>query len=249
MFIWNYQNNFSKQINIEIKTDGVNYNKLKEKTISVAIAGFALMHLQFRLEVYDAGIFAIGCAGLTFLSEKYIRHSFKEIKWFDSSLINFEKIKQVIHENMRVMIITGCISRFSKTPIIQEVARQIKKGNWIIICKATILAPIVEEIIFRGFLKERIEDVLYLISKHIYPIDTEVQSNIVNISQAIIFGSLHMNSKQTSEDNRIIFISTTLFGFVEGKIKDNYHGTLIPSICLHMINNTSATARLLIFGS
>jgi membrane protease YdiL (CAAX protease family) len=228
----------------------VNYSKTIEKTMSVAIAIFAFSTLQWGIPLAGAGACALGCASVTFFSEIFIRPSSSptEGRWFDYKNVNFQKLKSLGIQLCIKQIAVGIIfTALGVTPF-QHVAKLIATRNIRIIFLATLVAPITEEILFRGFLKERIEDVLYFTHRYVCSIKGETRDLISHLAQAVIFGAGHVTSAQTRLANTVIFAGTTLVGLVCSFIKDKYKDSLIPSISVHAMLNSSNVLRILVFG-
>lgn len=228
----------------------VNYSKTIEKTIAVGFAIFAFSTLQWGIPLAGAGAYALGCAGVTFFSEILIRPSSSptEKRWLDYTHVDFQELKSFGKILCIKQIAVGIIlTAFGITPF-QHVAKLIVAGNIRIILLATLVAPITEEILFRGFLKERTEDILYFTHRYFYPISSETQKLISNLVQAIIFGAVHMTSTQKRLANLVIFVATGAIGLLSSYVKDKNKGSLIPSISYHAMLNSSGVLRLLAFG-
>lgn len=93
-------------------------------------------------------------------------------------------------------------------------ASNIAKMNYFFL-KAYILAPIIEEYVFRG----KLQGLLKTKIKNIY---------IVILIQALFFGLQHDYAFQK--------LYATIFGIISGVIKEKYQ-TLIPSTMLHIFSN------------
>lgn len=102
---------------------------------------------------------------------------------------------------------------------------------------ATVIAPIVEEILFRGFFTEWLEVGCDLVARHIYAISKESQHHISNFAQAIVFGAGHMISKNKTE-NALIFAVTGILGVTQGQWKRVEEGSLLFPIQQHIKVNT-----------
>lgn len=100
----------------------------------------------------------------------------------------------------------------------------------------TVIAPIVEEILFRGFLKEWLEGGCDLINRHIYATSQESQHHISNFAQAIVFGAIHMMSKNKIE-NALLFASLGIMGVIQGQWKRYEEGSLLTPIKQHIKQN------------
>lgn len=147
----------------------------------------------------------------------------------------------------KAQLIWGVIFTALAVPPAQVIGKLIQSRNWHTIVLATLVAPITEEILFRGFLQERLEDTAYLFSRFIHPLSDNVQNRISNFGQAIIFGYVHMHKAQTKLANTLIFALTGGIGLLMSSFKGR-RDNLITPILAHSANNTSFCLRLLAFG-
>lgn len=114
-----------------------------------------------------------------------------------------------------------------------------------IIFRVTIVAPVIEEVIFRGFLQEKIRDIQVICFGS--NADSPMQSTARVILQAAVFSVCHYDVLQGAS-NIPILLGTFGAGFCMGEYKEMYH-SLLPSMSLHwMINSVVATRVLLVGG-
>lgn len=106
-----------------------------------------------------------------------------------------------------------------------QLMEQLSQSNLVLVISAVIMAPIFEEIVFRGIIQKG------LINRGTKPI------NAIWIS-AIVFGLVHANPWQ--------FVGAVLLGYVMGLVYYKTKSLLMP-ILLHAFNN-GISALLLIFG-
>lgn len=219
------------------------------KVASIALATLAFYTLQWRHSIASAGLIALTLSSVTWLSETYLRQasSFPTTtpNWFNTKSFRGPDLLRLFTLIFCSHMILGLARNPSSDK--QYVQQLILKREPRILFLAVISAPICEEILFRGFLKERLEDACYLFSKFITPLSNETVQWISNIGQAIIFGYGHMHEKQTRFINAAVFILTSLSGFLDGWTK-YVESTLISPIAIHMMNNSSLTASLLFFN-
>jgi hypothetical protein len=109
-----------------------------------------------------------------------------------------------------------------------------------------VVAPIVEETIFRGFLQEKIRDIqCCVIGKKA---DSVFQRTLRAGLQAIAFSSQHYHPSQ-GLFNIVVLISTGISGYLFGIEKEktrNHH--LWRSTAMHAHVNSASTARTCLFG-
>lgn len=221
------------------------------KTASVAIAAFVFMAVQMRSSIGKACAIAGTLSTLTWLSEHYLRqdpsYPRSVSNWFHTQHVHSEDLIKFFCFTLCANLIAGIVLSLLNISIGQHVQELIKKRELRILIIACIVAPVCEEILFRGFLKERIEDACTLFSKSVRPLSDDSVMQVSRLGQSLIFGYVHMNSMQTRKANAIIFLATALFGYGWGEIKE-HASTLVIPICFHSAVNTSVTVRLLLLG-
>lgn len=221
------------------------------KIASIAIATFALFSAQLRFSLAFASMMTATFTSLTALSEYFLRRNstipIAGSNWFSTERVSGKKLLTDFCIILSINLIAGLIFSFLNISIGQYAQELIKKRDLRTLLIAPIIAPICEEILFRGFLKERLEDGCTLFSRFIKPISDDTNKLLSNVGQAILFGIGHMNALQTRAMNVFIFCATSLVGFIAGYKKD-LSSSLIPPICTHMSINTGVTTRLLIFN-
>lgn len=233
-----------------------------EKTTAVAVACILLFGAQLALPMATVAHIAFSCSVITFISEKYLRTENEQNSWFNIHTVNVQAVVGQIAIMLTIQTIAGIVLTLLNIAPPQTVAQLIAQRDIRIIVLATLVAPLAEEIFFRGFVMERIEDSITLFNRHVYTIyppcvvldDQEShirsqirQSEICHLGQAIIFGAIHMRSSQTKWANAFIFGVTTWFGIVFSKVKE-CTGALIHPIIAHSIHNGSMVYRLVLFG-
>lgn len=221
------------------------------KVASVAIATFVFFSFQLRFSLAFAGMMTATFISLTVLSEYFLRRnsSFPTSgsNWFNSDHVSWKSLLKNFCFILSINLIAGFVFSLFNISIGQHVQDLIKKPNLRILLLATIVGPLCEEIIFRGFLKERLEDGCTLFSKFVKPLSDHSVELVSNVGQALIFGIGHMNDMQTRATNVFIFSATSLLGFTLGVFKD-LQSSLISPICTHISINTAVTTRLLVFN-
>lgn len=106
-----------------------------------------------------------------------------------------------------------------------------------------IFGPVAEEIVFRGFVQERIEDVQ--IHMRGGAPDLEGEKNTRILLQALLFGLAHYSRPQGSS-NPFIILATASMGYAFGRLKED-HG-IHASMMYHAAANSLITARVFIAG-
>ncbi len=225
-------------------------SETQEKTLAVALASFAFLTLQFGLSSLTAGYYALSLAAVTLLSQETLRNGSTSLeckRWFDLSKLNTEDLKDFgIHVSVTALF-TGIFFNAAKIGPIQEIGAFLASGNPYFFLLAIVIAPITEEILFRGFLRERVEDTLFLTNRYIFSVSASTQKKIAHIAQALLFGAVHLQFKSIQTD-LFIFAITSNIGYKLMKIEDEA-GTIYQSICTHSLVNAINTLRLLCFGA
>lgn len=109
-----------------------------------------------------------------------------------------------------------------------------------LIFRICVVAPIIEEIIFRGFLQEKVRNIQVMLFG---PRDTEAQKTFRIGLQAFVFGVCHLHPAQGAL-NVVIFLFTSILGKRCGELKEKT-STLWTPMALHAHNNFSATALII----
>lgn len=220
------------------------------KIISVAVATSAFFILQMTGNVAFGCGMALTASTLTLFSEKVIRPLKPECtssNWINTEIdkaeLNDFVYNRLVYGTLFITIIYGCI--FSP---VQAVVLDIQAMHLKTILLATIIAPLSEEILFRGFLQERIEDILIVINHFVIEIKSEKIKQLASQTSNLFFGALHITGNQvTSLANKIlVFAGTTLLGKIFSDMKNQNNGSLLPSIAAHMAQNTAITCGVIL---
>lgn len=235
----------------DVKVPPLSKTGILLKVATVALAAIAFFTIQQRQSLGTACAIAGTMSTLTGLSEYYLRQdpSFPRSasNWFNTQSLHGKELVVFFCGALCANLIAGIIFSFMNISIGQHVQELIKKRDLRILLIATVIAPFCEEILFRGFLKERIEDACALFSRFVKPLSDDFVEQVSHLGQSLIFGYAHIHPMQTLRANILIFFNTSLIGFSLGSVKD-YCSTLVSPICIHMTINTTVTARLLLFG-
>ncbi len=114
-----------------------------------------------------------------------------------------------------------------------------------IFLRITYVAPLIEEIIFRGFLQEKIRDVQAILFKD--KEETTISKIIRVVIQALVFSLCHFHPLQGLA-NIPILIGTFIFGFYMGLNKEK-EKTLWTSMTIHGSVNTVVCLRVILIGA
>lgn len=234
--------------NIAGKINSVLHDPLTVKTVAVAAATLVFISVQFSYSVSLGGCLALATSSLTILSEKFIRPldiNYKSTNWINTEISDYKKAELKLEARFRLVllpIVVACLYGFIFLPA-QGVMLAIQSFHLRTIILAILVAPISEEILFRGFLQERIEDAALLANRYIIKINAEDAKAVAQLSQSIIFGAMHIVGNQVSSlaGNIYTFVITGILGFRLSWIKNNTNGSLLPSIGMHMAHNTGIT--------
>lgn len=214
------------------------------KVASVALACLAMFSLQLQCSFILASKISFVCSTATFLSEKLKNNS---ADWF-TAINTKELLPDLIKRLLLFPICTGLLYTSLGLPV-QVVAQKILFCDLRVIFIATVIAPVVEEILFRGFIQERIEDVSFLVGRYIHQIPVGTTEKIALATQAVFFGLSHLPGNQiigSLFDKVIVFSTVTFSGYYYGMAK-NKDQSLLPSIALHALQNITLTLGLLAF--
>jgi membrane protease YdiL (CAAX protease family) len=227
-------------------------NYMAIKTCSVGVSSYILFKELRGFSTNNSAGLALSASVLTLLLEKIRPKSKETNNWFECEKIDFEHkdIAKRLHERgnqldfllkiIKIQLIAGVATLFYSifygSPQ-QDLIAFISENKLKWIPMATLIGPVVEEVLFRGFLKEWMEVGCDLIDRYIYAISKESQHHISNVAQATLFGACHMISKNKTE-NALIFASTGILGIMQGLWKRIEEGSLRTPINQHIKQNT-----------
>lgn len=210
-----------------------------QKITMVAIASLMLFGFQLACSLTVSIAIALACSTITLLSEAFLRNNDpKNSNWLKHDFDKKTMMKEVALRLIFVPIALGLSIAMGTAPM-QNAVVQFMNRNARMIFLATISAPIAEEILFRGFLQERIEDVITLVGRVICPVSNAVKKYVSLFLQAVVFGLVHIPGKQVVEAaNKIrIFVAITIGGLWAGSYK-NKDKSLLSPIAVHASQNT-----------
>lgn len=231
----------SKELEIELS------KRQLLKIATVAAACFAMCMFQWGMPIVMSLAIATTMALSALLAEKEIRRApHLQTDWFNTDHIHW--VALTCHLLYRLIAVPAIIifqaSLAVAAPPAQAVALAIQAGYLREILITAILGPITEEILFRGWLQERLEDFFYLLSQ-LFPISEKAQQHFAACLQAIIFGALHVTGGQVcqSGEKLAVFLGTTFFGWIAGLTKI-FDQSLISPILVHSASNTGVALGL-----
>jgi membrane protease YdiL (CAAX protease family) len=105
----------------------------------------------------------------------------------------------------------------------------------------TIAVPIIEEILFRGF----IQDTIKTIQEKVLKVDenSTVQKVVRVFVQGILFGITHLNKLHTLAVNICIVAVTAFIGMVNGYLKEKQN-SLFGAITVYSVHNSCIIVQL-----
>lgn len=216
------------------------------KVAAVALACLSLFSIQLGFSLGVGISISLGCATVTLLSEK-LRGNTSD--WFGVKDIDTRALSTEIALRFIVVPIwVGLAYSLIGLPA-QVVMQQLLSGNIRTIFLATVIAPIAEEILFRGFVQERAEDIANLVDRYIYPVSFENQKIIGCAVQGLLFGAVHIIGAQVQASRMvkaIFFLNLSWVGLYLGYIKSRDNSLLSP-MALHSTQNSTITLGLLAF--
>lgn len=155
-------------------------------------------------------------------------------------------------EFLKAQLVVGALLKWSGVSVNQVAIHWIRQNlstplkTLLCYWRVSVVAPVVEEFIFRGFLQERICDIQTL-AFGAKAAASKIHTLIRVVLQAIAFGLAHYHPLQGTF-NIFIVCSTALVGYYCGKMKEET-GAITQSISFHSLVNTSVTTRIWMFGA
>ncbi len=214
--------------------------------MAVAIASIGFFAFQMSCSFPTVAAMTFLCSSVTLLSEAFLRTKGKEnIRWFN---FDFNPVTMTIQVALRLLVLPVMVGLMTLSGVapLQAVALQIMAGNLKVIFIATVVAPLAEEILFRGFIQEQLENVANLCDQYIYPLSGRVKKGFSIGLQSLCFGSIHIVGNQVADVSKkiIVLVSTTVFGLWLTLMK-NRDQSLVSPIAIHSSQNTGYSLGLL----
>lgn len=206
------------------------------------------------VRVFFGPVVALTCmvANIAF---SWLNNFHEERPWFPLDQRAVEDVKEYWKESQwlfTISAISGLLFRLLELPPSNQVALVWLRNSLIsplaaiyAVFRICVIAPIIEETIFRGFLQEKIRDIqVYIWGEKA---DNKVHQETRVVLQAIPFGALHYHVSH-GLFNVVIILVTGVWGYLMGvqkeKAKDSH---LWRSIAMHSHLNTAVTTRTILF--
>lgn len=211
-----------------------------KKTILVALAAIVFFGVQMGLCLASTIALTTLMGMATYLSEVHLRKNKpNQIDWLNQ---NFDWKKEAlialiffsVRPFLMVFLVVALNLKLPLPP--QKHLLDLLRANPLkMFMLGGVIAPIAEEILFRGFLLERLEDAVHLL-KRFTPI--RLADSKAAVAQAIFFGVIHVKKAMETADRVSTAIVISLMGFLFAKVKKSDR-TLISPTALHAANNLS----------
>jgi hypothetical protein len=148
-----------------------------QKVGAVALATLSFLYLHWQASLSSAARAALVFSSVTLLSEIGWRtQDTKSCDWFSYSQLETKRIVQRIAKRLLMIpLLVGVTLALGILPLPSAIGA-ILAGNSNVFFLSTVITPIAEEILFRGFLHERIED-LTLLASHWMTRETRMKVN------------------------------------------------------------------------
>jgi membrane protease YdiL (CAAX protease family) len=183
-----------------------------------------------------------------------ITKDFGNVSWFakNHAVGEIKKAATLIPVILKVNLIFGLIVKLSSSPGVHQIPLRILVRSFYespskflrIFLRIIYISPVIEEIIFRGFLQEKIRDIQVILFKGNE--DSTLCKVIRVIIQSLLFACVHFHPLQGLA-NIPILMGTFIFGFYMGLNKER-EKTLWTSITIHSSINTIVCSRVILFG-
>ncbi len=149
-------------------------------------------------------------------------------------------------------LISNAMKRSGKTGVYQPALRLLVRSfheNYAqffkVVLRINFIAPLIEEIIFRGFVEEKIRDIQVIVFKG--NADT-LRCKLFRVAlQASLFAACHFSSS-LGLANIGLFAGTFIFGLYAGGVGKEKDHTLWQGVIFHAIVDISVCTRVLLFG-
>jgi len=195
-------------------------------------------------------------AGVTSLVLSRLAGEQTESTWLPLTLRSWEEIKEIWTtygpELIKTQVIIGLVFMILGIGLNQTALHWIRASAAQIATLAAaffrvcIVAPLVEETLFRGFIMDKIHNVQSLLYGAKAAME-ETHALTRNFLQATAFGLCHYHPVQKLTNYFIVFVTYAL-GFHAGSLKEK-SGSISPGLAGHALLNTSVFSRVVIFGA
>jgi membrane protease YdiL (CAAX protease family) len=233
--------------NVQLAYENLKIDKpLFYKITLVAISVFTFFSLQWPCShtfKVNLTLFAILS---TYIFEKTSSGEYSK-NWLKNSFSTACKVTLVVLlYYLSDLLHLGLLPLETSGLFLQKIAEQIANYDLKMMTLSCLIAPITEEVLFRGYIEERVLDLLSLVSKHIVTMSLHMQEEIARLLSSSLFGFLHITDSQTQgiKNKIVVFLDVAKFGYLNSLIKKS-HDQLITPIFTHCLNNVSCTLRIL----
>lgn len=181
-------------------------------------------------------------------------HHLNRTSWITGTSLsaNWQAIRKEVKHIALANLLWGLLAFGSGQVIDQQALRYLKwsfnNGTWQslqALGKTCIMAPLTEEVFFRGFIQEKIEDVQFVLRTHQGTPDLGAEQRMRILLQAILFGLAHYNVRQGNWNGKIV-LYTGMMGYALGLLKEKQgiHSCML----LHGASNLIVSLRVFISG-
>lgn len=208
------------------------------KISAVALATFIYASVQFSQPLAIACRLALGSTVIATLSSKPSDSAWLTRDSFPNILL---KLRSYTIQMAVMNIMRGMAMRYFNITVLAPV--------WPPLLFTCFCSPVLEEVLFRGFLQERLLEGLQLVDRHITPISKDTQTKISLAVQALAFGTCQTYATASTKafQSFSTFCSASYIGYTFGSLKIENKGSLLPPMLFHMVYNTLTIARQLLF--
>ncbi len=217
-----------------------------QKATAVGLASILFFGMQWCYSWPLAAGIGLACSAVTVLSEAFLRQN--DDMNTDWTNRDFDRKSALFSVALRLTLLPAIVGLATASGILplQSVGAHILAGNKKIILLAALIGPIAEEILFRGFLQERMEDLANLADRHLSPLPQAAKEWFAIVSQTVLFGSLHITGTQVVNQSKrfVVFCSTSFLGLILTLAKKEDKSLLSP-IAIHSAQNSGIVLGLL----
>lgn len=221
---------------------------MPSNAIATGIAATIFSGYCFGANAPMRAVSGLACA-VTHIALAKINPLHDEKTWFPLNQKGFADIKAnwtkslwVLSSKLVANVVAGIALRYLSACAGQKLPPPPTTRLTLLAC---VVAPIVEEIVFRGFLLEKIRDV----QARIWGKRADSEGHLVArcVIQAVSFGACHCSSSLPRAVNAYIFATITSMGLLHALDKESY-SHLLCSVAQHFYHNVLVATRMRVFG-